>query len=118
MDRESFERIVELMDRYSIKPLLGIIPDNKDPMVAKEAADPQFWEKMLLLEKRGYKILERNKHYSRFCEIDIIAQYKNTVVFAEVKIPYVTDSENTYELFKLYPNSNWTEIKDSYKYFM
>lgn len=37
------------------------------------------------LEKNGYKILERNKHYSRFCEIDIIAEYKNTVVFVEVK---------------------------------
>ncbi len=37
------------------------------------------------LEKQGYKILERNKHYSRFCEIDIIAQYKDTVVFVEVK---------------------------------
>lgn len=32
------------------------------------------------LEKNGYKILERNKHYSRFCEIDVIAEYKNTVV--------------------------------------
>lgn len=37
------------------------------------------------LEKRGYQILERNKHYSRFCEIDIIAKYKNTIVFVEVK---------------------------------
>lgn len=37
------------------------------------------------LEKQGYKILERNKHYSRFCEIDIIAQYKNTTIFVEVK---------------------------------
>jgi len=37
------------------------------------------------LEKRGYKILERNKRYSRFCELDIITQYKNTTVFVEVK---------------------------------
>ena len=37
------------------------------------------------LEKRGYKILERNKHYSRLCELDIIAQDKNTTVFVEVK---------------------------------
>ena len=37
------------------------------------------------LKKRGYKILERNKHYSRFCELDIIAEYKNTTVFVEVK---------------------------------
>lgn len=37
------------------------------------------------LEKNGYEILERNKHYSRFCEIDIIAKYKKTVIFVEVK---------------------------------
>lgn len=37
------------------------------------------------LEKQGYKILERNKHYSRFCELDIIAKEKDTVVFVEVK---------------------------------
>lgn len=37
------------------------------------------------LEKNGYEILERNKHYSRFCEIDIIAKYKKTIVFVEVK---------------------------------
>ena len=37
------------------------------------------------LQKQGYEILERNKRYSRFCEIDIIAKYKNTTVFVEVK---------------------------------
>lgn len=37
------------------------------------------------LVKNGYKILERNKHFSRFCEIDIIAKFKNKVVFVEVK---------------------------------
>ena len=37
------------------------------------------------LEKNGYKIIERNKSFSRFCEIDIIAQIKNTLVFVEVK---------------------------------
>ncbi len=37
------------------------------------------------LQKQGYEILERNKHYSRFCEIDIIAKYKNTIIFVEVK---------------------------------
>lgn len=37
------------------------------------------------LEKNGYQILERNKHYSRFCEIDIIAKLRNKVVFVEVK---------------------------------
>ncbi len=37
------------------------------------------------LIKKGYKILETNKHFSRFCEIDIIALDKDTLVFCEVK---------------------------------
>ena len=37
------------------------------------------------LIKQGYKIVESNKHFSKFCEIDIIALDKNTLVFAEVK---------------------------------
>lgn len=37
------------------------------------------------LLKLGYKILECNKRFSRFCEIDIIALDKNTLVFVEVK---------------------------------
>jgi len=37
------------------------------------------------LIKNGYEILERNKHFSKLCEIDIIAKHKNQVVFVEVK---------------------------------
>ena len=40
-------------------------------------------EKFLI--KQGYKILERNRHFSRYCEIDIIALDKDTLVFVEVK---------------------------------
>ncbi|MBR2525950.1 YraN family protein, partial [bacterium] len=37
------------------------------------------------LEQNGYKIIDRNKTFSKFCEIDIIALFKNTLVFVEVK---------------------------------
>lgn len=37
------------------------------------------------LVKNGYEIIERNKHFSKLCEIDIIAKFKNRVVFVEVK---------------------------------
>ncbi|MBP3923989.1 YraN family protein [bacterium] len=37
------------------------------------------------LLKNGYEILERNRHFSKFCEIDIIAKYKKQIVFVEVK---------------------------------
>ena len=37
------------------------------------------------LIKKGYKILEVNFHYSKVAEIDIIAEYKSTLHFVEVK---------------------------------
>lgn len=37
------------------------------------------------LEKQGYKIIDMNRHFSKFCEIDIIAEDRGTLVFCEVK---------------------------------
>jgi putative endonuclease len=37
------------------------------------------------LSKLGYEIIEVNKRFSRFCEIDIIAKDRDTLVFVEVK---------------------------------
>lgn len=37
------------------------------------------------LLRQGYKIIETNKRFSRFCEIDIIALDKKVLVFVEVK---------------------------------
>lgn len=37
------------------------------------------------LIENGYKILKRNIHFSKLCEIDIIAKYKNKTIFVEVK---------------------------------
>ncbi len=37
------------------------------------------------LQDSGYEILARNVHYSRFCELDIVAKFKKTIIFVEVK---------------------------------
>ena len=37
------------------------------------------------LKDNGYEIVDRNVHYSRFCELDVVAKYKNILVFVEVK---------------------------------
>ncbi len=49
------------------------------------------------LQDNGYEILERNVHYSRFCELDIVAKQKNTVVFVEVKTRKNTDFGTPFE---------------------
>ena len=49
------------------------------------------------LIKKGYKILETNIHFSKFCEIDIIALDKDTLVFCEVKTRKTTVCGNPLE---------------------
>ena len=67
------------------------------------------------LEKRGYKILERNKHYSRFCEIDIIAEYKTTLVFVEVK----TRTTNYFGTpFEAITKSKYENIKKGIQFYL
>jgi putative endonuclease len=66
------------------------------------------------LVKKGYKILETNKRFSRFCEIDIIALDKKTLVFCEVK----TRSSNLYgsPLEAITPNKYENIKKGAYLY--
>ncbi|MBP3846808.1 YraN family protein [bacterium] len=49
------------------------------------------------LKKNGYEIVERNKHFSKFCEIDIIAKIKNKYVFVEVKTRKSDDFGSPFE---------------------
>ena len=39
-----FERAMEIMRRYSVKPLLGVIPNCKDPELQIETIHEDFWE--------------------------------------------------------------------------
>ena len=56
------------------------MPDNKTLGANGEDIASEY------LTKKGYKIIERNRRFSRFCEIDIIAlDKKGVLVFLEVK---------------------------------
>ena len=67
------------------------------------------------LEKQGFKILERNKHYSRFCEIDIIAEFKNTIVFVEVKTRKSNDFGTPFEAIS---RTKYDNIKKGIQYYL
>lgn len=67
------------------------------------------------LEKQGYEILERNKHFSRYCEIDIIAKYKKTTVFVEVKTRK-TDSFGTPA--EAITNEKYANIKKGVQFYL
>ena len=76
------------------------------------------------LKKIGWKIIEKNWHYSKNAEIDIIALDGNTLVFVEVKtrttlnFGHPFEAINTTKLHKIYTavygyiNNSKTKYKD------
>ena len=49
------------------------------------------------LKKQGYKIIDKNWHYSKNAEIDIIAVQKDVLVFVEVKTRKTTNFGHPFE---------------------
>lgn len=60
MDWERFLKFKELLDRYQIKPLIGVVPDNRDDNLIKEPksdkAPQNFWAYIKVLEKEGWTV--------------------------------------------------------------
>jgi hypothetical protein len=56
MDGARWRMFLPLMERYGIKPILAVVPDNQDASLQADVADPKFWEQMSLLEAGGATI--------------------------------------------------------------
>lgn len=62
MDWERFLKFKALLDQYQVKPLIGVIPDNRDENIMKErkeqeaGAPENFWEYVKGLENEGWVI--------------------------------------------------------------
>ena len=56
MDREKWQRMEDILDKFGVKPLVGIIPSNNDPKTKIEPEDNSFWEKAHSWEKKGWSI--------------------------------------------------------------
>lgn len=46
MDIEKWDRMEQLLDKYGVKPLVGIIPYCEDPMMDDYPVDSKFWSKV------------------------------------------------------------------------
>ena len=43
-NRPNWLRMHDLLDRYNVKPLVALIPDNEDPKLLQYPEDPDYWE--------------------------------------------------------------------------
>src|SRR4051794_13910747 len=60
---EQFRRLVE---KFAIRPILAVVPDNRDPDLDRSPADPTFWDSMREMEQAGAVIAVHGYRHS--CE--------------------------------------------------
>lgn len=57
MDVKKWQRMEELLDQYGIKPLVGVIPDNRDSSLTDTyEQDPEFWDKTACWKEKGWEL--------------------------------------------------------------
>lgn len=56
MDHARWDRLEALFDDLGIRPIVAIVPDNKDEELAPGPPDPQFWAKARQWQEKGWTI--------------------------------------------------------------
>lgn len=56
MDRRRWDFVTDLALRHDIKPIVGVVPANADPDLARETADEKFWDRMRASADAGWMI--------------------------------------------------------------
>jgi predicted deacetylase len=70
MDWELMRKLELLFDNYSIKPVLGVIPNNKDKEFLSFPRNNNFWEQVRKWQDKGWEIVQHGyTHiYDKLCE--------------------------------------------------
>ena len=56
MDKAKWMRMEEILDRYGVKPMVGVIPHNEDPQQEIDAPDAAFWTKVQGWQEKGWAV--------------------------------------------------------------
>lgn len=64
--RDKWERFRRLIEEFHIRPILAIVPDNRDPGLMVSGPDTEFWNRMRAMEANGATIAVHG--YQHLCD--------------------------------------------------
>jgi predicted deacetylase len=56
MSRQRWERFLPLIQEFGVRPILGVVPNNRDRSLDRSVPHPEFWDEMRALEAAGAAI--------------------------------------------------------------
>ncbi|KGN76152.1 hypothetical protein HQ40_05050 [Porphyromonas gulae] len=69
MNKKKWQQVENILDKYSIRPMVGVIPNNLDPMQMEDSYDSDFWTKVKKWETKNWAIaMHGNTHLYRMLD--------------------------------------------------
>jgi predicted deacetylase len=101
MYRLKWRAIEELLDDFGIKPIVAVVPDNRDPGLTVDSTDPNFWAKVRGWQAKGWSIaMHGYQHLMHHTKSKLVLPYYERSEFAG--LPYEHQAEkirNSWEIF-------------------
>lgn len=63
MNWKRFYQAKEILDKYDICPLIGVVPDNQDETLHKEEGREDFWDIIRNLQKSGWAVAQHGTYH-------------------------------------------------------
>lgn len=64
MNWEKFDIIRGIFEKYDVKPIIGVVPDNRDKTLSVNPAREDFWEIVCELQKLGWLIAQHGYQHT------------------------------------------------------
>lgn len=64
IDRDRWRDILAMVRRYELRPILAVVPDNRDPELQYGKASPELWKEMRSLQEAGASIALHGLHHT------------------------------------------------------
>lgn len=75
MNHVNWDRIERLLDKYNVKPIVGIIPNNKSEEFVWEE-DKKFWEKARRWQEKSWTIAQHGFEHVYFYHVPVRGYYQ------------------------------------------
>jgi predicted deacetylase len=87
MDRNKWELFEAVLDRYEVKPIVAVVPDNQDSELMFAGRDPQFWHTVRKWAAKGWTVaMHGYKHLMHRTDSTLLVPYYRRSEFAGLSL--------------------------------
>ena len=84
MDVAKWEKIEKICDKFLIRPIIAVIPNNKDKKLIKDHIDINFWNKVRSWQDKGWHVALHGYDHVDISNNSGLVQFNNQSEFAGV----------------------------------